>query len=78
MDEMEKHLKRIVGGTITNLVEYTDLEEMGFNEGMPDGLWGFKVKMPDGTIFETMILCDPEGNGPGFLEIANDGYIVGG
>ena len=64
MDAMEKHLKRIVGGTITNLVEYTD------SDG-EESLWGFKVKMPDGTtIFETIVLCDPEGNGPGFLEIA--------
>ena len=62
MDAMEQHLKRIVGGKIRRLVEY-------------DGgkLWGFTVEGKDGKVYETLILSDPEANGPGFLEIMEDG-----
>ena len=67
MSAMEKHLKQLVGGTIRNVVEYTV-------EGPHNpSFWGYKVIGKVGKIYETLILSDAEGNGPGFLEIATEG-----
>ena len=65
MNAMEKHLKQLVGGTIRNIVEYT--VENG------ESYWGYKVIGKDGKIYQTLILSDTEGNGPGFLEIETKG-----
>ena len=68
MDAMEQHLKRIVGGKIRRLVEYGGLHQLTGGE-----FWGFTVEGKDGKVYQTLILSDPEGNGPGFLEIMEDG-----
>lgn len=54
-----KHYKYLVGKQITGLVESQD-----DGTGTGDTI-GFELE--DGSV--VWILCDPEGNGPGFLEI---------
>lgn len=49
--------KMLVGGTI--VCGLTDPEESS---------WGFKVKKK-GRIFNVWVDCDPEGNGPGAIDI---------
>ena len=53
-DYMLKHLEQLVGQTITGLLQDKDEPE----------IVGFQTKS-----FDVWVLCDPEGNGPGFLEI---------
>ena len=55
-DYMVEHLSQLVGKTVTKVVKD--------GEGY-DAFWG--LKFDDGTV--AFILCDPEGNGPGHLEI---------
>ncbi len=54
----------LVGGTVTG-VFVTAADEAS---GLPEG-YGFTVKSPDGVIRNVFVLMDPEGNGPGHLEI---------
>lgn len=54
---MEKYLERLVGMTVTGLV--VDKSEF------QDGVWGLQFQ--DGSI--AWVLQDPEGNGPGHLDI---------
>jgi hypothetical protein len=49
-----KHLKPLLGRKIVDLIEDSD-----------DGVYGFQLD--NGTL--VWVLCDPEGNGPGHLEI---------
>jgi hypothetical protein len=49
-----KHLKPLLGRKIVDLIEDSD-----------DGSYGFQLD--NGTL--VWVLCDPEGNGPGHLEI---------
>lgn len=53
-DYMLKHLEQLVGQTITGLAQDKDEPEFV----------GFETKTH--VVF---VLCDPEGNGPGFLDI---------
>lgn len=64
-----EHLSRLRGGAICNvIVDRTAVAEFG------QPLYGLQVIIPatSGQPERSMhvwILCDPEGNGPGFLEI---------
>lgn len=53
--------QQLVGGTITQaIVSDTEYGEAHF---------GFEVRLPSGQCKTVWVLCDPEGNGPGFLDI---------
>jgi hypothetical protein len=54
---MREHLRQLVGRKVTGLVKDP-------SPGVGP-IWG--LKFDDGTM--AFILCDPEGNGPGHLEI---------
>jgi hypothetical protein len=54
---MREHLGQLVGRKVTGLVKDP-------GDGV-EPIWG--LKFDDGTM--AFILCDPEGNGPGHLEI---------
>ena len=54
---------RLVGGTIQKVLK-VDSSKL-----FPDGSYGLEVRMPDGKAFHVWVDCDPEGNGPGHLEI---------
>jgi len=54
----------LVGGTVTG-VFITPFDE---SNALPEG-YGFTVKSPDGVTRNVFVLIDPEGNGPGHLEI---------
>ncbi len=53
---IHNHLKKLLQKTVVNLV---------VDNHSDSGIWGLKFN--DGTI--AWILCDPEGNGPGHLDI---------
>ena len=57
-----KHLKPLVGATITRVEAEPDPE--GFSEPWPV----LYVKLADGTQKALVIQRDPEGNGPGHVE----------
>ena len=59
---MRKHLQQLLGKTVTALV-VDDTPDTLDDFGEP--LWG--LKFTDGTV--TWIMRDPEGNGPGFMDI---------
>ena len=48
----------LVGGTILSF--FTDT---------PGEYWGFRVRLRNGREAHVWVNCDPEGNGPGHLEI---------
>lgn len=52
-----ENAKRLVTGRIIGFIE----------DGQ--GYWGIQVKLPTGKCFDVWINCDPEGNGPGHLDI---------
>ena len=54
---MREHLGQLVGRKVTGLVKDPSHDV--------EPIWG--LKFDDGTM--AFILCDPEGNGPGHLEI---------
>ena len=62
MHYMEKHLGQLVGKTITGLIcdDSSDSEYEHF--------WGFQVTQGRDK-YNVWIQCDPEGNGPGHLNI---------
>ena len=60
----QRHYQQIVGGTVTGIA--WDVETFG----RPTPV--LLVKMPSGKILQCVVLCDPEGNDPGFLDIAED------
>jgi len=51
-------IEPIIGTRIVNAVVSTDKES-----------WGFRVAFPNGKFKIVWVSCDPEGNGPGFLDI---------
>jgi hypothetical protein len=53
-----EQLKQLVGGKITDTVVASDGES-----------YGFVVKTKGGTEKVCWVDCDPEGNGPGWLQI---------
>lgn len=57
-DAYKTHYARLLGKTITRIVKDTADQDIGT-------VYGFELDSGE-TIW---ILCDPEGNGPGFLEI---------
>ena len=59
----DKVLRALVNGTITSVVETPDDE---------DHFYGLKIKTKTGKTVTAWIQCDPEGNGPGFLNIQED------
>jgi hypothetical protein len=61
-DPMIKYLTPLVGATITTIIV-----EDG-TDAMDETHYGFIVEK-NGKRFDCMILCDPEGNGPGHLDI---------
>ncbi len=54
---LEKHLKPLIGQKIIGLIEDPE-----------GGFYGFRV---EGGV-NVWVLCDPEGNGPGHLDIVKD------
>ena len=67
-DVTERYIKQLIGKTITHIVK----------DAHPDTLREFGepyygLGFSDGT--EAWILCDPEGNGPGFLDIVKEGNV---
>lgn len=63
---MNKHLSKLLGGTITEIV-CDDFDETLEEYGEP--LYALIVTMPSGKQLQVTILQDPEGNGAGFLDI---------
>ena len=61
----QRHYQRMVGGTIEGIG--WDVES--FDQPTPVLI----VKLPSNKILHCAILCDPEGNGPGFLDAAEAG-----
>ena len=67
-----KHLNSLRGGTIQNvIVDRAAVSDFG------QPVYGLQIEMPakpghDRRILHTWILCDPEGNGPGFLDIQEE------
>ena len=57
---IEQHLTQILEGKVTSLAWDGESE-----------LAGLMVRMPNGTTKICWILCDPEGNGPGHLDISD-------
>jgi hypothetical protein len=55
-----KQLEPLVGGRITAAINTPDNES-----------FGFVVTLPDKTTRHVWVDCDPEGNGPGHLNIEN-------
>lgn len=53
-------LKSLVGGRITEVIKTADVES-----------FGFIVVLPDRSTRHVWVDCDPEGNGPGHLNIEN-------
>jgi len=60
----ESMLSTMVGGTITGIFVTPEDDENFLPEG-----YGFTVKSTDCITREVYVLMDPEGNGPGHLEI---------
>lgn len=61
----QRHYQQIVGGCVTGIAWDVD----SFTRPAPV----LTVRMPSGTKLQCAVLCDPEGNGPGFLEIIPEG-----
>ncbi len=57
----QRHYQQIVGGTVTGIA--WDVES--FDEATPV----LMVQLPTGRTLQCAVLCDPEGNGTGFLDI---------
>jgi len=53
-----ENIQEIIGTRIVNAVVSNDKES-----------WGFRVAFPNGKFKIVWVSCDPEGNGPGFLDI---------
>ena len=62
LDYMKEHMSVLKGAQI---VETTAIEEDFDNEVVPVLL----VKTPEGKFYQIDVLMDPEGNGPGHLDI---------
>ncbi|MEN6550160.1 MAG: hypothetical protein ABFE07_29300 [Armatimonadia bacterium] len=60
-DYIAEHLHQLVGKKVTGVAKDSDSEF--------DATYGLMFE--DGTI--AWIMCDPEGNGPGHLDIVKDG-----
>lgn len=65
-----KHLIPLVGGTVERVCVSQDDE----NSEPYCGLW---IKMRSGKTFQVVALMDPEGNGPGHMEVLDVTASVG-
>ncbi len=68
-----KHLSRLVGGVVRGVIADPGAEA---EFGQP--VYGLQIEVPakpgqSSKILHAWILCDPEGNGPGFLDIQEEG-----
>ena len=61
----QRHYQRMVGGTIAGI----GWEVEAFDQPTPVLI----IKLPSNKILHCTVLCDPEGNGPGFLAFAEAG-----
>lgn len=61
-----KQLQPLVGGTITALARTG-----ASDDPLDDELYGFVIKLPNGTERTLLLLCDDEGNGPGSFMFAD-------
>jgi hypothetical protein len=66
-DPMFPYLMQLVGGKITQVITEFDVG------GGPDHYYGFVVEKED-KAYDCIILCDPEANGPGHLDIEKEKY----
>lgn len=62
-------VKSLIGGTITESISTPDDDENGFEDD--EYGYGFRVKN-DNKTFLCWVDCDPEGNGPGFLNVREE------
>ena len=61
--------RQLVGGTIIATLQ----DEPGTARGTAnEGSFGFQVRTLKGQVLDVWVDCDPEGNGPGHLEIEPD------
>jgi hypothetical protein len=60
-----EHLKKLVGGKITGVIRSGKI-------GDRETFYGFEVEHPDGKKQSVWIQQDPEGNGPGHLNIETE------
>jgi len=64
-----EHLSRLKGGTVQNvIIDRTAISDFG------QPVYGLQFNIPakpgqSSSTLHVWILCDPEGNGPGFLDI---------
>jgi hypothetical protein len=65
-ERLKEYLNQIVGGTIERIMTDRDAPEY----------YGLIVKMPDGSPTTVWVLQDPEGNGPGHLDITPNATIA--
>ena len=65
--QTEQIERRLVGGTITGALIDPNPDEFG------DRWYGFLVKTKSGDMVPVWVSKDPEGNGPGWLDIAEPG-----
>jgi hypothetical protein len=63
-DYVGEHLKKLVGGKITGVVRDGKI-------GDRETTYGLAVELPDGKKKDVWIQQDPEGNGPGHLDISD-------
>ena len=64
----EKHLSVLKGGQVIDTAAIVE-DDFGYSEVYSVLL----IKAPDGSIYQVEVLRDPEGNGPGFLDIHKRG-----
>ena len=58
-----KHLEQVKGGEIVGIIVS--------DEGDEEPYCGFLVRLPNKKYYQVVALRDPEGNGPGHLDIFN-------
>ncbi len=68
-----EHLGRLTGGVIRGVIT-----DPGAKAEFGQSIYGLDVEMPaapgrGARRLNVWILCDPEGNGPGFLDIEEEG-----
>jgi len=63
-----RHYQQIVGGRVKAVA--WDVESFDFPTPV------LMITMPSGRVMECAVLCDPEGNGPGFLDIFTQGHAA--
>lgn len=61
---MLRECRQLVGAKITNLIQTP--------AGEDDQMFGFTANLASGKSVDVWVQCDPEGNGPGWLNIERE------